>query len=432
MANMNRRNFKVVEGGLSEHYNTFRDCNFYRCTGTNTRLMGVVALHVQWKKNENPKITVHQFIHLDFSELGPDNYYEVIPEKPHRLTKSEMRVWKEMSEPLGGSQVNLNETDVYFLIKEALGKMNPYLEKEKTPDGEEYRLARLRLELTLEALEDSGRVDMSISPERIIEKVSPDWCSKQETVNYFIMRMMDRDPEAACTITTIPLEELKKSPLMEHGIKTLMKASTKEEKVVPVKASVKQAVATTTQAVAGTENGYMLYRVALDLELRNKTWMITGCQSSEAMKMSSFEAAMQLDRPEYITLFRLADGAGSMEDPEIPMMNACLPVLMPNGTLYVRYNGDNSYVDSYEYLMNNDMYGAYLFTEQGELVIMSPDMVHISMMELDILSSPAAARMKLVKRYKSVNQIFQTFAQMPGANFEDMVETGDPSPDDDY
>ena len=78
------------------------------------------------------------------------------------------------------------------------------------------------------------------------------------------------------------------------------------------------------------------------------------------------------------------------------------------------------------------MYGAYLFTEQGELVIMSPDMVHISMMELDILSSPAAARMKLVKRYKSVNQIFQTFAQMPGANFEDMVETGDPSPDDDY
>ena len=211
-----------------------------------------------------------------------------------------------------------------------------------------------------------------------------------------------------------------------------MKASTKEEKVVPVKASVKQAIATTTQAVAGTENGYMLYRVALDLELRNKTWMITGCQSSEAMKMSSFEAAMQLDRPEYITLFRLADGAGSMEDPEIPMMNACLPVLMPNGTLYVRYNGDNSYVDSYEYLMNNDMYGAYLFTEQGELVIMSPDMVHISMMELDILSSPAAARMKLVKRYKSVNQIFQTFAQMPGANFEDMVETGDPSPDDDY
>ena len=59
------KKFKVINGGLSEEKNIFSDMTVSSCKATNTRLMGVVALHIIWDNRGNE---FHQLFHLDYSE----------------------------------------------------------------------------------------------------------------------------------------------------------------------------------------------------------------------------------------------------------------------------------------------------------------------------------------------------------------------------
>lgn len=429
--------FKVVEGGLSEYYNIFRDFELCSCKGTNTRLMGVVAVHAEWKSLENSRYRIHQFIHLDFSELGPDGYHEVIPDRARRLNNSEWAIWKEMSQPLGGTLVDLDATDLYMLAQASINKMKNDPGAGDPVDREEYRVACIRIRLMLEALEETGKIQNDRPVTDVVKKLSPNRLSKAETINYFVMRMVDRDVDAAMSLSTIEEKKLLASPLMGRGIKMLMKAKTRDAETddVPVPENGARYCSVATEALTDAGSGYFIYEIGIDLVLQGGVWKVWRCESSRGMHISSVEASMQMDRPEYITLFRIDGDVENLDQFRFSMMSASTPIQMPNGTMYVKYNDDNSYVDSYKYLMNDDLYGAYLFTHQGELVVMSPELFHISMMELDIMSSVMAGSIHLVKRYKSASQIFQSFAQIPGAFFAEAVEDpeadpGDKGPDD--
>ena len=93
----------------------------------------------------------------------------------------------------------------------------------------------------------------------------------------------------------------------------------------------------------------------------------------------------------------------------------------PNGIVYVLYNKDNSHVDSANYYMNHDLYGAYLLTPKNELVVMSHDLMKITNMEMDINKSINISKLELKGRYKLETQVFQSFAESPNTMFSDMI-----------
>ena len=78
-------------------------------------------------------------------------------------------------------------------------------------------------------------------------------------------------------------------------------------------------------------------------------------------------------------------------------------------------------MDTSNYYMNNDVYGAYLITRADELVIMSSEVMKISSMEMDLAATFISGNLELTGRYKFDSQVFQTFCEMPGATFEDIL-----------
>ena len=92
-----------------------------------------------------------------------------------------------------------------------------------------------------------------------------------------------------------------------------------------------------------------------------------------------------------------------------------------NGITYVLYNKDNYHVDSSNYFMNHDLYGAYLLTPSNELVVMSHDIIKITNMETDISRSTNSDKLELKGRYKLETQVFKSFSEMPGAKFSEMI-----------
>jgi hypothetical protein len=139
------------------------------------------------------------------------------------------------------------------------------------------------------------------------------------------------------------------------------------------------------------------------------------------MNISSYEAALQLQQAEYITLYELTVPAEAFDlDDSVFGADASMTPA-PNGITYVLYNKDNYHVDSSNYFMNHDLYGAYLLTQSNELVVMSHDIIKITNMEADISRSMNSDKLELKGRYKLETQVFKSFSEMPGAKFSEMI-----------
>ena len=152
-----------------------------------------------------------------------------------------------------------------------------------------------------------------------------------------------------------------------------------------------------------------------------RTRRILEFEVTTLMNISSYEAALQLQQAEYITLYELTVPAESFDlDDSVFGADATMSPA-PNGITYILYNKDNYHVDSSNYYMNHDMYGAYLLTPNNELVVMSHDIIKITNMEADISRSMNASKLELKGRYKLETQVFKSFSEMPGTKFSEMI-----------
>mgnify|MGYP001354381760 CR=1 FL=1 len=98
---------KVINGGMLGKTNIFKDLEFSDCIATNTRLMGVVAIHITWNKGSS---SFEQLFHLDYSEYGIDGYYD------SNTSNDLENDWKHMSSGLGGNEVEITLEDSLGLI----------------------------------------------------------------------------------------------------------------------------------------------------------------------------------------------------------------------------------------------------------------------------------------------------------------------------
>lgn len=421
--------FKVVEGKLSNKYNHFKDYRFENCIATDTRLMGVIALKVFWTAKTNNKDRLFQIIHLDFSEYGIDEYKEIFTHTMDfdggREVKTE---WKRVSGGLGGKEVKIPFFTMIQLIDEVL-KTNEAHYKNHPPYIQQFRQETLmRIAFMKEAtkklqydgkhFEDKSRECMSL----VVK--SP--LSAYEIINYFIMRLLDKDYKGAALLANLSETKLKHHRLAEIGLTELVKNKIKKE--ISKNESHNEPPTYRCKFLALGDK-YIYGEMLLTLSPRSLTRhrSITDFRIMTLMKISSFEAAFILREPEYITLYKLKVSYDEfdIDDTVFGADTSMSPV--PNGILYVLYNKDNAHVNSSNYYMNHDLYGAYLLTPNNEFIMMSNDLVHITNMEMDINRSANFAKLELTGKYKLDTQIFQTFAESTGAYFKDMIL----SPEDD-
>ena len=379
---------RVVEGKLSNKYNHFKDYRFDSCIATDTRLMGVVAMKVSWTAKDGSRDKLFQLIHLDFSEYGVDDYREIFSNANNPEGGREVRSeWKRISGGLGGSEVRIPFFTLVQLIDEVIATNEKYFE-EKSKEGQQL---------------------VCKSP-----------LTSFELINYFLMRMLDKDYHGASFLGDISISEMKRSRFKEIGIAELVR--NKISKATTAATPNGEATVYKCKFTA-LSNSYIYGEALITLSPRSltRTRRILEFEVTTLMNISSYEAALQLQQAEYITLYELTVPAESFDlDDSVFGADATMSPA-PNGITYILYNKDNYHVDSSNYYMNHDMYGAYLLTPNNELVVMSHDIIKITNMEADISRSMNASKLELKGRYKLETQVFKSFSEMPGAKFSEMI-----------
>lgn len=421
---------KLIYGKQSPRYDHFRDFHFESCRAVCARLMGVVALKVVWRSRTNRRERLYQVMHLDYSEYGIDDYQEFIC-TPGSEDFSENReamnsLWNQFVAVMGSTLTEIDASCMLRLIEDALPLASEQADREyDNEENREFReYARLRLGLMQDALNCEGITSADCGSTDAIEQTSPLKLSAFETINYFIMRLADRDIPAAAYLSTIDEEDLESSELYDHGIKTLVRSDISRSDKRKDPPSDGTSFPFRVRATVLGKDAYYHYTLVIWLSgsQRSKNPLVTGFSIGSVIKLSAYEAALQISRPEFLTVFDCKDDMLRGFDSKYigPFANSN-PRVVPNGWLYTAYKSTNSHVDSSSYRLGDDVYGYALLSIAGELVLMSTDLRHISMLDDATIFSMYSPFISTKGRYRIDTPVFQTLCEAQGAMFEDLV-----------
>lgn len=422
---------KLIYGKKSPRYDHFRDYEFASCRAVATRLMGVTALKVTWRGRTDRRAHFYQVMHLDYSEYGIDDYqeFECTPESAdYADRKTEMNgLWNHFISVMGGDVVSIDAPCMLRLISSALPLAADDADREYDNDANrEFReYALMRLGFMRDALACEGITDADCGTEDAIDTISPLRRSSYETINYFIMRLVDRDFDAAAYLSTIAKGSLAESELAANGIQTLIRcdidrSTVKRDPPADGKSFPFRCRITTLGRDSYYHSSFVIW---LSGNHRSKNPLVTDIKVGSVIKLSSYEAAIQVSRPEYITVFGCTDSMlNGFDSANIGPLANSVAQAVPNGWLYTAYKGTNSHVDSPKYRLGDDVYGYALLSIGGELVLMSNELRSISMLDDAAIFSLYSPFMSTRGRYRLDSPVFQTLCQSPGAMFEDLVE----------
>ncbi len=425
---------KVVEGRLSEYYNHFRDYEFLSCEATDTRLMGVVALNVTWIGKEDTKARLYQVIHLDFSEYGVDDYdeFECIPgEEDYKGNKAGAKYqWEHFVSVMGGDIIRVRPAEMMALIDSALPLAADNVRREY--DSEENRAFRhkalVRFDFMREVLQESGLLEGAPEDTELVRLFSKPRLATCETINYFIMRLIDHDYVAARYLSTMTEEELAACIMTSPGLQTLVRNQIKNGNADEDQAADGVSSPYRCKATTLAENGYYYssYVIYLDGDYRKKDAKVTEIAVGSMNKLSDFEAAKQLQVVEYITVFDCRDRIlRDFDGSRFEFLSNVDPEQVPNGWLYTAYNMDNSHVNSNNYWLNDDVYGYAILTIDGEFILMSNKLGNINYMDQCAVTSIYSPFMTLDGRYQLNEPIFHTLCHTYGVMFKNLIEYTD-------
>lgn len=422
---------KLIHGKKSEKYDHFRDYDFESCRAICARLMGVAALKVTWRSRENRRGRFYQVIHLDYSEYGVDDYQEFIctpGESDYGDKKEEMNgLWGRFIAVMGSPATDIDPACMLRLIEDALPLASEDIRREYDDDeNKEFRAyARLRLGYMIDALNREGITSADCSSRDAIETVSPLKLSAFETINYFIMRLVDCDWPAASYLSSMDPGALRSTELTEAGIQTLIRSDieTGDRRKDPPDDGTSFPFRCRITTLAKDAYYHSTFVIWLSGSYRTTNPVVTDIKIGSVIKLSEYEAAMQISRPEYITVFDCKDDMLKGFDPKYigPFANSAATAV-PNGWLYTAYKGTNSHVDSSSYRLNDDVYGYAVLTIAGELVVMSNDLRNISMLDDATIFSLYAPFLSTKGRFRIDSSVFQTLCRVPGVMFDELVE----------
>jgi len=425
---------KLIHGKQSIKYDHFKDYDFESCRAVCARLMGVAALKVTWRAKDNRRARFYQVMHLDYSEYGIDDYQEFIctPGSPdYGEKKEEMNgLWGRFVGVMGSDTTEIDASCMLRLIEDALLLASEDAPREyDNEENKEFRAyARLRLGYMQDALNCEGITSADCSSRDAIEEISPRRLSAYETINYFVMRLVDLDFPAASYLSSMSMDDLRSSALTDAGIQTLVRSDIErsDRRRDPSDDGTSFPFRVRVTTLAKDAYYHSTFVIWLNGNYRAANPLVTDLKVGSVIKLSEYEAAMQISRPEYITVFDCKDDMLRGFDPKYigPFENS-VATMVPNGWLYTAYKGNNSHVDTSSYRLSDDVYGYAVLTIAGELVLMSNDLRHISMLDDATIFSLYAPFLNTRGRYRIDTSVFQTLCHVPGAMFEELVEPGE-------
>lgn len=387
----------LIEGGIKSRNSCDRD--FLAAYITDTRLMGAMGMFIHWRlKNCRPEEELIQFFYFDTEDLGLENYismWEYDREKISLIEQTSIGC-------LGGRKIPLTEKEACLLVQHYHSISVDRNRKLPQPE-EEYRFI-LDRELSMSEEEEAI----------LISKVCTHIRSPYQLINYFLMRFTGND---LMGITYLVHEDFDMSSvaLAEFGRNAYFAKNTISD-ISPDDGWYR------CESVINDGKNYAIYftRVQVTPDLKVSDFII-----DDVLEISLAEAAMILNRKEYISVLELTSHSSDDEDdkgddmplremlkmyqysPEViekmkERLNSSgkihgtvsfgLPYatnssLHRNGQLIMAFRPDNNHVDSRVFHLNNDVIGTVFITGAGQLVLSSYYLRYIMKLEDEMLKT---------------------------------------------
>ena len=411
----NRPAFSLIHGGLLEDAADSRK-KFLSAYITDTRLMGVVGVYVHWLLPDNDiRNHFHQFFYFDAEEFGFDTYKSILTTADYD-TEEFHEVEDSIIGGLGAKQIQLSEREVRYMVQEYV-ELNRRTNLELPSGYDEYKFLlypRMELERTEEYV--------------LMSKQCPLLTSANQVITYFLMRCFAKDFGAAKFLTK---NYVRTNIFPEHKAATLFK-NTIDPAPGP-DGSNTDYYATDDDRDFGsfqTHTSYMceslieydknFFLVITQVTLDNLR--VVKFEKISSFKISMQEASMQLNRPEFITVFDFVEDAPAFIRTSTELTQKAMIHDHEAGQLFMVFHPNNDHVSNDVYLLNDDVLGVYFYIpESGQVVLSSNTRTGIHTLELDFIRSSCIKHAVLVGRYQFEQPVLDEFLLSGFEDFEDFA-----------
>ena len=393
---MTKPKLTVIEGGLAASIDK-RPKYFLSAYVTDTRLMGVLAVHACWKIPYGDELSdFHQFFYIDCEEMGLETYKSFLDSDPSEIEMAE----QALVGGLGASKIEISERQLMGLLTE----YRLFNENHKLPLPEKYEEYRFLIEPETILTPEESHILMKL----ICGEIRSDY----QTINYFLMRCFGRDYTGAAYLSEgkFPLD------LYDN-----YRQATFCKNVIDKDASyVDGATAYMCESLIEMNNCYetVISRVVV------RGLKIVDFEHCSGFAVSSAEAAMMLSKPEFVTVYEVLLSEQDMDE-NIGELTITLNTVMSvhdNGRLFMAFKPSNSHVDSRIFRLSNDVRGIYFLTDYGQLITAAYSLIEIQTLEKKLAACPLAPFLMATAKYEFKEPVLFEFINSDFEDFEDFLD----------
>jgi hypothetical protein len=393
---LKRQNFKLIKGGAKEpKITSLENRRFVSAFVTDTRLMGVVALSFHWKIfSSEVWEDFYQFFYFDAEEYGLDTYQSLQGNDIFALTAVEQK----LIGGLGGRKVPVTQKEALYLLQHFASESR----KLKIPLPEPAKEYKTLLE-----------EPVTLSPKErqtLIEKICTPILSDYQLIHYFVMRCFARDWEGASYLIDgdIDLDALAaKKPA------TLCKNTIEEYTDENGTASY------LCEALIDMNGKYEL--LVLEITVSNRKVLSATRRSS--FRITSAEAAMMMNRPEYVTVYEILMDPVEFDEEFLPLVATAMQTNHENGRLFMEFKKDNDHVNAKVFSLNEDVYGLYYVSDFGQLIVAAYELKVIHSIEQRLQKSTLGSSLLATAKYEFKEPIVYDFIQSEFEDFDDFLHS---------
>lgn len=393
---MTKPKLTVIEGGLAASIDK-RDKYFVSAYVTDTRLMGVLAVHAHWKLPGEPEDSdLHQFFYIDCEESGLETYKSLLNSDINELDVTE----QALIGGLGAEKIELTE-------RQLKGLLTGYKDFNKAHNlllPENYSEYRFLLEPETVLTPEESATLMSLICGKII--------SNYQAINYFLMRCFGRDYVGAAYLAdgNFPLNLYD-----NYKQATFCKNVIDKNKVYS-----DGATAYLCESLIEINNNYEIVISKVIV----KDLKVVDFEHCSGFAVSAAEAAMMLAKPEFVTVYEVLLSDEDMEN-NIGELTVKLNTVMSvhdNGRMFMAFRSNNSHVDNRVFRLSNDVKGVYFLTDYGQLIIAAYSLPSIHQLEKTLKNSPLAPFLMPTAKYEFKEPVLFEFIQSDFEDFEEFLD----------
>ena len=389
---MTERKFTVIKGGAAAALSNNRR-SFLSGFITDTRLMGVIGLYIHWELSNTESVSdFHQFFYFDAEEYGFETYKSLLGSDSESLIIME----QALIGGLGGNKVNINEREATYLVQKYVA-MNESLSI-PLPEGKNEYAFLLEESVTLSENEN----------ELLVDKLCTPIVSEFQLINYFLMRVFGRDFEAAAYLSA---DDFPLNILAEEEGATLCKNAIEEF-------FDENGCSYLCESLIEYDGKYKLVVSEIYLD----GGKVSGTKKRSSFFVTSAEAAMMLNHPEFITVYEIITEMDDFLKRFSGLSVNTMQTIHENGRLYLEFNKNNDHVNRKIFRLNEDIHGLYYATDFGQLIIAAYSLNDIHEIERTLSRSEICTCVIPTAKYEFKEPILYEFIQSDFDDFSDFLD----------